>query len=102
MNDNIKAGGIILAGAVGALALVFSGGSISETVQNFIGDDTQTDRDNDPKITRGPETSDRDCSDFSTQREAQRFFENEGGLDGDDYHGLDRDKDGVACQSYKY
>lgn len=47
----------------------------------------------------GPgETSeeDRDCSDFDTQREAQRFFEaNQPG----NPHGLDRDGDGVACES---
>jgi hypothetical protein len=39
---------------------------------------------------------DRDCGDFSTQPEAQRFFErNQPG----DPHGLDGDGDGVACES---
>ncbi len=42
--------------------------------------------------------NDKDCSDFSSQQEAQRFFESEGGLR-NDYHGLDRDGDGVACES---
>ena len=42
---------------------------------------------------------DLDCSDFDFQFEAQAFFEKEGGLLGDDYHGLDRDGDGVACES---
>jgi micrococcal nuclease len=41
---------------------------------------------------------DRDCSDFSSQREAQAFFEAEGGL-GRDPHRLDGDGDGRACQS---
>jgi len=49
--------------------------------------------------TSGPgETSvqDRDCSDFSTQPEAQRFFEqNQPG----DPHNLDGDGDGEACES---
>jgi micrococcal nuclease len=41
---------------------------------------------------------DRDCSDFSSQREAQAFFEAEGGP-GRDPHRLDGDGDGRACQS---
>jgi hypothetical protein len=40
---------------------------------------------------------DRDCSDFRTQAEAQRFFEAEGGPDRDP-HRLDSDGDGVACE----
>ena len=42
--------------------------------------------------------NDRDCSDFSTQKEAQAFFELSGGL-GRDPHKLDQDKDGVACET---
>ncbi len=41
---------------------------------------------------------DYDCSDFDTQYDAQEFFESEGGPD-DDYHNLDRDGDGVVCES---
>jgi micrococcal nuclease len=41
---------------------------------------------------------DRDCSDFSSQREAQAFFEAEGGP-GRDPHRLDGDNDGLACES---
>jgi len=44
------------------------------------------------------EYGDYDCSDFSTQKEAQIFFIAEGGPSRD-FHGLDRDKDGVACES---
>lgn len=50
------------------------------------------------KSSRNTEYSDRDCSDFSTQREAQAFFESEGGP-ATDYHNLDSDKDGQACES---
>jgi endonuclease YncB( thermonuclease family) len=39
---------------------------------------------------------DRDCSDFDTQAEAQRFFEAEGP---GDRHNLDGDGDGRACES---
>lgn len=48
--------------------------------------------------SRNSEYGDYDCSDFTTQKEAQRFFEKEGGPL-KDYHNLDRDGDGVACES---
>jgi micrococcal nuclease len=40
---------------------------------------------------------DYDCKDFSSQAEAQRVFEQYPG----DPFGLDRDRDGVACESLK-
>jgi hypothetical protein len=49
--------------------------------------------------TSGPsETAarDRDCGDFDTQPEAQRFFERH---QPGDPHGLDGDGDGQACES---
>lgn len=42
--------------------------------------------------------ADRDCADFDTQREAQRFFENHGGPQNDP-HQLDGDNDGRACET---
>jgi endonuclease YncB( thermonuclease family) len=39
---------------------------------------------------------DRDCADFSTQREAQQFFETHD--PGSDPHQLDADDDGIACE----
>ncbi len=49
--------------------------------------------------TPTPKQSDtHNCSDFDTWSEAQAFFESEGGP-GSDPHRLDRDKDGIACQS---
>ena len=47
---------------------------------------------------RTERSGDKDCSDFSTQREAQSFFESEGGP-ATDYHNLDSDGDGRACES---
>lgn len=41
------------------------------------------------------EYEDYDCSDFSSHSEAQEFFESESG----DYHNLDADGDGVACEN---
>lgn len=56
-------------------------------------------RTDDPETTRSYEDyGDRDCGDFSSQAEAQEFFEESGGPD-DDYHNLDRDGDGVVCES---
>lgn len=50
----------------------------------------------DPTIERSPETGDMDCTDFSTHSEAQDFFDSEGS---GDPHGLDRDGDGIACET---
>ena len=43
---------------------------------------------------------DRDCSDFSTHRQAQRFFERHHPRR--DPHRLDADHDGIACESLPY
>lgn len=47
-----------------------------------------------PKSIEG----DKDCKDFSSQKEAQDFFIANGGP-GNDPHKLDSDKDGVVCES---
>ena len=41
---------------------------------------------------------DMNCSDFSSWREAQDFYERAGP---GDPHGLDRDRDGIACESLR-
>lgn len=41
---------------------------------------------------------DRDCSDFKTQKQAQRFFKKTGGSKKRDPHRLDSDRDGRACE----
>ncbi|MYL34716.1 nuclease [Pontibacillus yanchengensis] len=45
-----------------------------------------------------PNGKDRDCSHFSTQEVAQQFFTAAGGPE-QDKHRLDRDGDGIACES---
>lgn len=45
-----------------------------------------------------PNGPDRDCSDFATHDEAQRFFIAAGGPENDP-HRLDADHDGIACES---
>lgn len=43
-------------------------------------------------------TDEYNCDDFSTQPEAQKFFEKMGGVE-NDVNRLDGNKDGVACQA---
>jgi hypothetical protein len=55
---------------------------------------------NDYNITRSyEEYGDYDCSDFYSHWEAQEFYEESLYELGYDFHGLDRDKDGIACES---
>ena len=42
--------------------------------------------------------ADKNCSDFSTQQQAQQYFESHGGSPSNNVDGLDRDHDGVACE----
>lgn len=59
-----------------------------------------------PRLTGGgvgdlpydPNGADRDCGDFATHNEAQRFFEAAGGP-ANDPHRLDGDNDGIACET---
>ncbi len=44
--------------------------------------------------------TDYDCEHFKTQKEAQKFYERNGGPLIDP-HDLDRDEDGIACESLK-
>ena len=43
-------------------------------------------------------TGDKDCDDFKTQRDAQIFYEDNGGPHSDP-HMLDEDRDGIACET---
>lgn len=55
-------------------------------------------RDDDYSTERSyEEYGDYDCSDFYSQSDAQDFFESEGGPSSD-YHNLDRDGNGIACE----
>lgn len=48
--------------------------------------------------TAGKKADEYNCDDFSTQPEAQAFFNKVGGI-GNDVNRLDGDKDGEACES---
>ena len=51
-----------------------------------------------PGTVYDPDGPDRNCSDFDTWAEAQAFYEAAGGPESDP-HGLDRDRNGIACES---
>ncbi len=84
---NIVIGVLIIAGAI----LGWQSGIIPSSYTRS--DDYETER------SYG-EYGDFDCDDFDTWGEAQEFFEDEGGPS-EDYHNLDRDGDGIACESLK-
>jgi hypothetical protein len=44
---------------------------------------------------------DLDCNDFSNHAEAQEYFEENGGSPSNNVDDLDRDHDGIACESLK-
>lgn len=50
----------------------------------------------------GDSVADRDCADFSSQAEAQTYFDENGGGVGNDVDGLDRNGDGLACEDFDY
>lgn len=93
MKNWLIGGAVILAGIGGIVLLNNNGSSPNTSTKNF------PVRNDDPKVERSyEEYDDKDCSDFSSQREAQNFFEDQGGP-ATDYHNLDRDGDGIACES---
>lgn len=51
-------------------------------------------------LPAGSTAADKDCSDFSTWRQAQRFYKAHGGPKRDP-HRLDADHDGIACESLR-
>ncbi len=65
---------------IGALALVVAAGAVATLAQ-----------------PAAATFHDKDCSDFKTHRQAQRYFKNHGGPRHDPSH-LDADHDGIACE----
>jgi hypothetical protein len=90
MKNGIIAGSIILAG-IGGLTLLNNNSDIKNS----------TERSTYSNVNKNSEYFvDRNCDDFSSQNEAQLFFESEGGPLSD-RHGLDRDNDGIVCENLK-
>jgi len=100
MNQSLK-NGLVGAGVAGALILggqAFLSEDDASKVKNSI-DSSTYESDTDFSATRdnlSSGESDKDCGDFSTQAEAQDFYESQGP---GDPHGLDRDNDGEVCET---
>lgn len=88
MNNTQKILGTIVGGAVIASGAYFFNQSSNADVRDTDYSTTRT------TLPNGMD--DKDCTDFSTHSEAQNFFESEGP---GDPHGLDRDSDGIACET---
>lgn len=82
------------------IILIFSGCSENSSVptSSFNSSDSETSysSSDDFSTERPSSTGDMDCTDFSTHSEAQSFFKSAGS---GDPHGLDRDGDGIACET---
>jgi hypothetical protein len=48
------------------------------------------------------QAADKDCADFSSQAEAQAYFEANGGSPTNNVDNLDADHDGQACEAFDY
>ena len=79
---------------------IIAGGAVIASGVYFLNQSSDSDtRDTDYSTTRtnlSTGEADKDCSNFSTHAEAQTFFESQGP---GDPHGLDRDGDGLACET---
>lgn len=90
--QKLMAGGVIGGALLSGYALMGGNDSAKSSTSR---DNTEWAKDSLPNGEK-----DRDCSDFRTQREAQEFFEANGGPSKDS-HNLDRDKDGRVCETLK-
>ena len=91
--NKIIASGIVGAALLGGYGLM---GGNDSSKSSYV----RTDNPTQTRTTISTGERDRDCADFSTQREAQKFFEANGGP-ANDPHNLDRDSDGKVCESLK-
>lgn len=96
-------------GAMLLVSLALSGCSSSEAtsgIQPTSSDDassvsTQQSTGSKVKTTPIPSiySGDKDCADFSTHSQAQAYFEAKGGSSSNNVDKLDRDGDGIACET---
>ncbi|EMA6343819.1 excalibur calcium-binding domain-containing protein [Bacillus cytotoxicus] len=57
---------------------------------------------NSPAFAAKSPNDTKNCGHFKSQQEAQEFWNQNGYGVGNDPHRLDRDKDGIPCEDYKY
>lgn len=99
--------GVILVAALGLqmtdndwdLGKILSGESWSDSkVVTDTDGNIMRDKEGNVVTEGGKATGDYNCDDFATQADAQKFFDKVGGVK-NDANGLDRDKDGIPCES---
>ena len=72
----------------------------SLSLQKIWGEEKSLNLPGDPTTTRSfEEYGDYDCTDFDSHTDAQEFYEQSIEEFGFDYHELDRNEDGIACES---
>jgi micrococcal nuclease len=86
---------LVGAGGIAGVALTPSDATTPSTSQPATSIKTSTSGSNSQSGRTAP-AGDRDCADFATHAEAQSFFVKAGA---GDPHNLDRDSDGVACET---
>ena len=89
-------GGIVVAGGYALFGADNNPDLIRGTPSQYI----RTDNSKETRLFLDSGEPDKDCNDFRTQREAQSFFEKNGGPLNDP-HNLDRDGDGRVCESLR-
>jgi len=101
-NTDVDLGSVVETGSVsesvierddeGNLEVTEDGGFLTSILRDKQGNEV-------PEGTPGAKRTDEyNCDDFATQAEAQIFFDNAGGVEGD-INRLDGNKDGVPCQA---
>ncbi len=96
MKNGLIGAAITGAALIGGYALLSdSGGTSNRPAESSY---TRTDNPMETRAFLDTGEKDKDCSDFSTQAQAQSFFIANGGPSSDP-HNLDRDSDGRVCET---
>src|SRR3989344_6062251 len=96
MKNGLIGAGIAGALLIGGYTLFNSTGNSNSSPSDSV--NTRTDNPLETRAFLSTGGADKDCTDFATHSQAQAFFMANGGPSSDP-HNLDRDGDGVACET---
>lgn len=96
MKNGLIGAGIAGALLIGGYTLFNSNGNSNSGLNDSV--NTRTDNPLETRAFLSTGGPDKDCTDFSTHAQAQAFFMANGGPSSDP-HNLDRDGDGIACET---
>lgn len=94
MKNTLIGAGVLAALALGGVA-ISNNGSDDQSASTYQAAASDTDYST-TRTELSDGEPDKDCSDFSSQEEAQQYYDDAGP---GDPNGLDRDGDGVACET---